>query len=195
MIKKFAFAAIAVTLLCLGAAFVLPREWRVERSVVIDAAPQRVHALLFDLKRWQDWSVWNRTMDPQLRNAYEGPQDGVGAKWLWLGPKMGRGQLVIVASDPLRGIELDQAIESETVNAHASLTFTPEGAATRVTWVDEGTLPPIAGGLFRNTLQQQLGAHLESSLTKLKTILEAQTPAPAPLPPADPVDAGQPDAN
>ena len=77
MIKKFALATIAVTLLALGTAFMLPREWRVERHVVINATPQRVHALLFDLKRWQDWSVWTRTLDPQLRNAYEGPQDGL----------------------------------------------------------------------------------------------------------------------
>ena len=192
MIKKFAFAAIAVTVLALTAAFLLPRAWRVERQVVIDAGPERVHALLFDLRRWQDWSVWNRTMDPQLRNAYEGPQDGVGAKWLWLGPKMGRGQLVIVASDPQRGLELDQAIESDQVNAHASFTFTPEGSSTRVTWVDQGTLPPLAGGFFRNTMQERLGAHLEASLTKLKTIVEAQAPAPAPI---EAVDAGQADAN
>jgi len=192
VIKKFAFAAIAVTVLALTAAFLLPRAWRVERQVVIDAGPERVHALLFDLRRWQDWSVWNRTMDPQLRNAYEGPQDGVGAKWLWLGPKMGRGQLVIVASDPQRGLELDQAIESDQVNAHASFTFTPEGSSTRVTWVDQGTLPPLAGGFFRNTMQERLGAHLEASLTKLKTIVEAQAPAPAPI---EAVDAGQADAN
>lgn len=195
MIKKFAFAAITVTLLALAAAFLLPREWRVERQVVINAAPARVYPLLFDLKRWQDWAVWNRTMDPQLRNAYEGPQDGVGAKWLWLGPKMGRGRLVIVAADPQRGIELEQAIESDQVNAHASLTFTPEGDATRITWVDEGTLPPLAGGFFRNTMQEQLGAHLEASLTKLKTIVEAQAQAPVLPEPIEAVDAGQADAN
>ncbi len=194
MIKKFALAAIAVTLLALGTAFMLPREWRVERHVVINSTQHRVHAMLFDLKRWQDWSVWTRTLDPQLRNAYEGPQDGVGARWLWLGPKMGRGQVVIVASDPQRGIELDQAIESETVNAHASLTFTAEGSATKVTWVDEGTLPLIAGGFFRSAMEQQLGANLETSLTKLKTIIEAQTPPPPPLPVEAP-DAGQADAN
>lgn len=194
MIKKFALAAIAVTLLALGTSFVLPRAWSVERHVVINAAPQRVHAMLFDLRRWQDWSVWTRTLDPQLRNAYEGPQDGVGAKWFWLGPKMGRGQIVIVASDRLKGIELDQAIESETVNAHASLTFTAEGSATKVTWLDEGTLPLIAGGFFRNTMERRLGDNLEASLTKLKTIIEAQTPPPVPLPPL-PVKATDADAN
>ena len=93
MIKKIAIALVAAVLLALGVGLALPREWKVEQQVVIHKPPARIHPLLFDLRRWQDWSVWTRAMDPQLRNTYEGPQDGVGAKWLWLGPKMGRGRI------------------------------------------------------------------------------------------------------
>ncbi len=174
MIKKFAIALVAVVLLTLSAGLILPRGWRVERQVLINAGPGRVHALLFDLKRWQEWSVWTRAMDPLLHNTYEGPQEGVGAKWMWLGPKMGRGQVAIVASDPLSGIELDEAIESEVVNAHASVKLTVEGSATRVVWIDEGTLPLIVGGLFRGAVERQLGEHLQASLQKLKAVAEAQ---------------------
>ena len=173
MIKKFAIALAAAVLLALAVGLVLPRSWRVEREVQIFAEPSRVHALLFDLKRWQEWSVWNRAMDPLLHNTYEGPYEGVGAKWLWLGPKMGRGQMMIVASDPLRGIELEQAIESEVVNARASLSLTAEGSATRVVWIDEGTLPLITGGIFRGTVEHELGEHLQASLGKLKELAEA----------------------
>lgn len=176
MIKKFSIILVALTVLTLGAGLVLPRTWRVERHVVINAPPERIHPLLFDLKRWQEWSLWTRAMDPLLRNTYEGPQDGVGAKWLWLGPTMGRGQIVITASDPQHGIELDESIESEVVNARASFAFTSEGDATRVTWVDEGTLPLVAGGFFRGTLEEKLGAHLAASLERLKAVVEAQAP-------------------
>lgn len=174
MIKKFAIALIVAVLVALGLGFALPRGWRVERQVVITASPAQVHAMLFDLRRWQEWSAWTRSIDPLLRNTYEGPQDGVGAKWLWLGPTMGRGSLVIVASDPSRGIELDQAIESERVNSHASITLTAEGDQTRVTWIDEGTLPPIVGGFFRGTVEERLGAHLSTSLENLKALLEGR---------------------
>ncbi|MDP1829695.1 MAG: SRPBCC family protein [Archangium sp.] len=176
MIKKFSIALVALIVLTLAVGLVLPRTWRVERHVVINATPARIHPLLFDLKRWQEWSVWTRALDPMLRNTYEGPQDGVGAKWMWLGPTMGRGQIVITASDPLRGVELDESIESEVVNARASLAFTAEGDATRVTWVDEGTLPPVVGGFFRGTVEDRLGAHFATSLEKLKAVVEAQTP-------------------
>lgn len=174
MIKKFAIAVIAAVALTFGVGLWLPRGWRVEREVLIDAPPERVYALLFDLKRWQEWSVWTRAMDPLLRNTYEGPQEGVGAKWLWLGPQMGRGRLVITAADPAKGLELEQAIESDTVNSHASLRFTVEGGKTRVTWTDEGTLPPLVGGLFRGTVEQKLSVHLATSLERLKSLLETR---------------------
>jgi hypothetical protein len=89
---------------------------------------------------------------------------------------MGRGQLVIVASDPQRGIELEQAIESDAVNARATLSLTTEGTATRLTWVDEGTLPPIMGGLYRGTVETRLGEQMEMSLAKLKALLEVVPP-------------------
>jgi carbon monoxide dehydrogenase subunit G len=174
VIKKFAILLVAALGLTMGAAFFLPRAWRVEQQIVIAAPPAKVHAMLFDLKRWQEWSVWTRALDPLLRNTYEGPQDGVGARWLWLGPTMGRGQIVIVASDPERGIELDQAIESEMVNSHATLSLTREGEGTRVTWIDEGTLPPVVGGFFRATVEQELASNLERSLQKLKALLEVR---------------------
>jgi hypothetical protein len=176
VIKKFAIALVAAVIVSIGAGALLPRGWRVERQVVIDAPPERIYGMLFDLKRWQDWCVWTRAMDPLLRNTYEGPQEGVGAKWLWLGPKMGRGSLMIVAADPARGIVLDQAIESEQVNAHASISLSPEGTSTRVTWVDEGTLPPIFGGLFRATVEDGLAGHMAASLSKLEALLETPSP-------------------
>ena len=118
----------------------------------------------------------------------------MGAKWLWLGPKMGRGRIEIVASDPRRGIDLDEAIESDVVNAHASLTFVAEGEGTRVTWRDEGTLPLIAGGFFRGTVEEMLNTHFAAGLLKLKTAVEA-LPEPVVVPSAPVVDAGvEPDA-
>lgn len=198
MIKKIAIAVVAAVLAVLGVAAALPRGWSVERSIVIRSAPERVYPLLFDLRRWQEWSAWTKALDPLVRNTYEGPQDGVGAKWIWMGPRMGRGQLEIVAADPATGIELAQAIESEVVNAKASLRFSREGDDTRLTWRDEGTLPLLVGGLFRGTVEARLGGHLEASLEKLKATVEAlpqparPPPAPAPVADAGLEDAGTP---
>lgn len=189
MTKKIAIALIAVVLIALGVGLVLPRSWEIERSVVIDAAPERIAPLVFDLHRWQDWSVWTKALDPLVRNTFEGPADGVGAKWLWLGPTMGRGRIEIVAADPKRGIELVQALESERVNSHGTIAFSVEGNSTRVTWIDRGELP-LLGGFFKSSFETRLGENLEKSLAKLKTLVDALPPVVAPVVPVVPVDAG-----
>lgn len=197
MIKKIAIALVALVVLTTAVGAALPRTWRVERSVVIASTPERIFPYLNDLKRWQEWSVWTKAMDPLVRHMFEGPQDGVGARWSWLGPKMGQGKIEIVEADPAVGISLSESIESPTENAHASLRFTREGAQTRVTWIDEGTLPWVVGGFFRGTVEEVLSANFETSLNKLKAVVEALPPPPvaAPVPVPAPVvvlDAGTP---
>jgi hypothetical protein len=187
VIKKIAIALVFAVLVTVGVGLALPRAWSLERSIVIARPAAMIYPYLFDLRRWQEWSVWTRAMDPQVRHTYEGPQDGVGAKWLWLGPKMGRGQLEITAADPVSGIELAQALESNEVNARGALRFSVEPEGTRVTWRDEGTLP-LGAGLFRGMVETRLGEHFEASLEKLRRTVEA---LPEPVPPAA---VGLPDA-
>lgn len=173
MVKKIAIAVIALVALGLVVALALPRGWHVERSIDIDAPAARIHPHLDDLKQWQEWSVWTRAMDPAVRHTYEGQQDGVGARWTWLGPKLGRGKIEITASSVSDGLQLDESIESEHVNGHASIRLEARGdETTRVTWIDEGELPLIMGGLFRGTVEEALGQQIEASLAGLKTLSE-----------------------
>jgi hypothetical protein len=106
---------------------------------------------------------------------------------------MGRGRLEIVEASPALGVKLDEAIESETVNAHASLLFSADATGTRVTWVDEGTLPPVLGGYFRGMIEAMLGTNFENGLKKLKTVVEALPPTVTP-PPPPPAPSGLADA-
>jgi uncharacterized protein YndB with AHSA1/START domain len=182
VIKKIAIALVALVVLATAVGAALPRTWRVERSVVIASTPERIFPYLNDLKRWQEWSVWTKAMDPLVRHMFEGPQDGVGARWSWLGPKMGQGKIEIVEADPAVGISLSESIESPTENARATLRFTREGAQTRVTWIDEGTLPWVVGGFFRGTVEEVLSANFETSLNKLKAVVEALPPPPVAAP-------------
>lgn len=194
MLKKVALALVGLVVVLVVVGLALPRRWRVERSVVIDAPSTRIHPFLNDLRRWQEWAAWTRELDPQVRNAYEGPQDGLGAKWSWMGPQMGRGRMEIVATDPAVGLTVDEAIESDEVNAKSVFTYAPVGASTKVTWVDEGTLPPVVGGYFRGMIEELLGGHFEKGLAKLKGLVEALPPPPpnvvVPPPAPAPLDGG-----
>ncbi|MBM4782492.1 MAG: SRPBCC family protein [Archangiaceae bacterium] len=180
MIKKAAVFVVAVVLFIGAIGALLSREWHVERTVRIEATPDRVLPFVANLRKWQDWAVWTKALDPKVVNTFAGPDQGVGARWQWQGPVMGRGAMTITAADET-GVSIDEAIESDAVNAHSRLSLRPDGPATIVTWSDDGTLPPM-GGFFREQLEHQLGAHFEQGLAALKTLVEKQ-PAPQPLPP------------
>ncbi len=182
MLRKVAIALVGLAGLIVLIGLVLPRTWHVERSIVINAASHRIHPFISNLHEWQAWSVWSKELDPQVRNSFEGEQDGVGAKWSWLGPKMGRGRVEIESSDPRFGVELDEAIESETVNAHGRFSYSAEGKATRVRWQDEGMLPPVLGGYFRGSVEEQLKAAFQTGLEELKRKVEALPPEATPAP-------------
>lgn len=180
MIKKAAVFVVAVVLFIGAVGAMLSREWHVERTVRIEATPDRVLPFIANLRKWQDWAAWTKALDPKVVNTYAGPDQGVGARWQWQGPVMGRGAMTITAADET-GVSVDEAIESDVVNAHSRLSLRPDGSGTIVTWTDAGTLPPM-GGYFREQLERQLGAHFEQGLAALKTLVEKQPP-PQPLPP------------
>ena len=155
----------------------LPRQWRVERSIVINASPEHIHPLVNDLRLWQSWAAWTRDMDPEVKNEYGGPSSGVGAWWAWQGPKMGLGKMTITRSEVASGVWLDEMIETrEEVNAQGSLTWTQEGGGTKVTWMDSGTLPPM-GGYFVGMINDMLGNNFQQGLTRLKAEAEKRRAA------------------
>jgi hypothetical protein len=180
MIRKAAIGLVVLAASFVVVGLLLPRTWHVERSVVIAAPPERIHPFVSTLKRWQEWSVWTKEMDPQVRHGYSGPEEGAGAEWSWLGPKMGRGHLKIADSSPAIGVLIDEAIESDEINAHARFVYAPDGGGTKVTWTDEGRLPPVLGGYFRGSIETMLGGHFETGLQKLKRLVEALPPPPPP---------------
>lgn len=198
LVGRIALGLVALLAVALVVGALLPNRWRVEQSIVIDAPPARIHPFLDGLRRWPEWAVWNKEMAPKVVWTYEGPERGVGARWAWNGPVMGRGRMEIVRSDPAQGLEVDEAIESDQVNAHARFTYTVQGDATKVTWVDEGTLPPVIGGYLHGVLEDMLNENFSKGLTKLKAVVEAQPPpappAPQPALTGEAVDAGQAEA-
>lgn len=176
MWKKVLIGLLVVVALLLLVGAALPRTWKVERSLVIAAPAATIHPWIDDLKRWPEWAAWNKEMDPAVKWTYSGPAKGVGASWQWDGPVMGHGAMTITRSEPDKGVWIDEKIEGDEVNAHGSLTFAPDGAGTKVTWRDEGTLPPVIGGYFRGYIEGMLGDHFAKGLQKLKGQVEKGAP-------------------
>jgi hypothetical protein len=180
---------LAVALLLVGLGLLLPRDWHVEESIMINAPPSSIHVWVNDLRRWPEWAQWNHTaLSPT--NEVGTPSSGAGARLTWLGrSERGddpvTGEVYILRSDVALGVWF----ESRTMGgepSRASLTYSEMPGVTEVTWRDHGRLPPVVGGLFLDLFQKRLAQHMRAGLGKLKDLVEQGGPRTIEAPPASP---------
>lgn len=175
-----------VGLLLIIAAF-LPAEYRIERSVMIEAHPEVVFDYVADFHRWSNWSPWE-PLDPEADITISGDGTGVGAIMSWDGEIMGKGSLTFT------GITRPTEVRSRLVftdpyamSSEDVWTLEAVEGGTLLTWSDEGTLSWPLERWFGLTLDSQLGPDFERGLANIKRIVEL---APHPPPPSAVSDDG-----
>jgi len=147
---------------------------RVQRSISIQAPPERIFPLISDFHQWVHWSPYERK-DPEMKRTYEGAANGEGAVYAWNGDKnVGSGRMEILeASAPEKiVIKLDFFTPFEGHNT-AEFTMLPQGDGTHVTWLMHGPARFMTRliQVFMN-LDNMIGKDFEAGLANLKTITE-----------------------
>lgn len=164
----------ALIALVLVVAATKPDIFRVERSTVIHAEPERVVALIEDFRKWVDWSPWEK-LDLDMVHTYSGPPTGVGAVYEWHGnKKVGKGKMELMHVDPasLIRIKLDFFEPFEAHNT-TEITFRQADGVTHVTWAMFGPAKFIMKVMhvFMN-MDKMVGKDFETGLANLKTLAE-----------------------
>ncbi len=161
----------ALVLLLVVAAFFLPREYRVERSAIIKARPEAIHAQLADMRAWSAWTVWHER-DPAMKNTYSDKQAVVGAWSAWESKQEGNGKSTLTEITSTR-IVYDLEFPDMGMKSTGAFELTPQADGVKVVWSDAGDLGlnPLSRwfGLF---LDKLLGPDFEAGLAKLKRNLE-----------------------
>lgn len=174
MRKTIALALLAVILATLAYAATRPDSFRVERSITVQAPPEKVFKLVNDFRQWEAWSPWEK-IDPQIRRSHSGATSGPGAVYAWQGNQdIGQGRMEIVQADaPHRLLlKLDFITPFE---AHNSVEFLlqPEGSGTRVTQAMFGPSPFVSklmGLVF--SMDKMVGGKYEEGLASLKALAQ-----------------------
>jgi effector-binding domain-containing protein len=173
MLKKILIGLVAVLLVLGVIGLLLPRNVRVERSIVVARPASLVYATVNSFQLFPKWSPWQE-LDPNMHQTTEGPRDGVGAKLVWSGnDKVGSGSQVITASTPDQSVASDLDFGKMGV-AKAAILLVPQGSSTRVTWrldVDMGASP--IGRYFGLMMDHMIGKDYQTGLNKLKPLVES----------------------
>ena len=149
----------------------LPPTYSVQRSVVIEADRERIHALVGDLNAWPEWSPWIER-DPTIETTIGEKATGIGAHQSWTSAD-GPGELTFTRSSSISGVAFDMAFDEGKFKSEGALNYTPEGQNVRVTWIMSGdNSHSIVGRYMALGFDAMVGPIFERGLEKLKAAAE-----------------------
>jgi hypothetical protein len=187
VLKWLFYLIAAIAIIIVGGSFLLPAQAVVTRSIEIAAPPERVFAIVGDLRNFNEFSPW-ADLDPNIKYTFEGPESGVGQQMNWTSdnPDVGSGSQTISRYEPpnLVDTQLDFGVRGKPV---ASFDVVPSGGGTNVTWTFGTNLEGIPAKWFGLMFDRWIGRDYERGLVRLKTV--AEKPEPEPTVPAMPEPA------
>lgn len=173
IILKLLGGLAVLVLVLVVVAFFLPRTYRIERTIVINAKPEAVFAQFGDLKAWKNWGAWQER-DPGMKMTYSEKTTGVGAWSAWESKAEGNGKMTITAVEPAKSATYLLEFPDMGMQSTGSMTLQPAEGGVKVVWVDAGELGmnPMSRwfGLF---LDGMIGPDFEKGLAKMKRLVEA----------------------
>jgi len=175
MIKIIAIVAILLIVAFLLYAATKPNIFKVQRSIGIQALPDKIFPLINSLKEMAAWSPYEK-LDPTMSRTFSGPDAGPGATYEWQGNnKIGTGKLAIVDSSPssLVTMQLDMYKPMEGHNV-VDFTLTPSGDSTEVTWAMQGRSSYLSKLMVTlGAMDKMVGGQFEEGLSNLKRLAES----------------------
>lgn len=175
ILKTLALIGVAALGALLIYAATRPDSFHVQRTTRVQAPPDRIHALIDDLQRFNTWNPYLKK-DPAMKSSYPGTTTkGPGASFAFAGNKqVGKGSMRIIESTPAERVTM--ALDMiEPMQGHNTVEFklAPQGSATDVTWSIQGASPFISKlfGIFID-MDRMIGRDFETGLADLKAIAE-----------------------
>ena len=172
MILKIVIVVVILIAVILVFAATKPATLHVQRSMVVNAPPEKVFALVNDLRRWQQWEPQE---DSTTTRTFSGAPSGVGAASEWNSRgRAGKGKMSVIESQPssrvVVKVDFLKPFESHNMN---EFMVAPADGATKVTWSWQGQNLYFMKvmGIFVN-MDRMIGKHFEDGLAKMKRVAE-----------------------
>jgi uncharacterized protein YndB with AHSA1/START domain len=174
MIVRILIIAAVVIVGVLILAATKPDSIHIQRSIEIEAPPDKIFALLNDFRNWSRWAPQDRE-DSTLKRTYSGSASGEGAVSDWTGTgNTGEGRMSITKSAPPTDLWITvDWVKPFTAHNLNEFILEPQGATTKVTWAMQGTNVYVMKvmSIFIN-MDRFIGKHFETGLANLKAAAE-----------------------
>jgi len=148
----------------------MPR-FHVQRSLDIQAAPDKVFQVVTDYRSWSNWSPW-LCAEPDAQVTITDNPSSVGSVYAWKGDLIGEGEIEHRHLEPGHLIEDEiRFVKPFRNRSRVVFDFAPSEQGTTVTWYMDGSLPWFLFWM-RSQMQSFIGMDYERGLRMLKEWIE-----------------------
>lgn len=147
------------------------KGWRATRTVAVAAAPSVVAARVSDPEAWPAWTSWSR-------GECTGPAGAVGRTCVWTG--VDETVTYVVTAVDAGSVHYDYRFGAAKGVNKGILSWAASDQGTSVTWDAAGTKKSVPKDM-KKTAAADTGKELESALTRLKAVAEADSQRAADL--------------
>lgn len=176
MFKIIALIIVALIAVVLILAAMKPDVFRVQRTVFIKAAPEKIFPHLNDFHSFTKWSPYENK-DPNMKRTFSGSPAGVGAVYKFEGDRnAGAGKLAIIESTfPQKVAMTLEFFKPFKANNVVEFTLVQKGDVAEAVWSMHGPVTYTAKimHVFFN-MDSMVGKDFEVGLKNLKRISEAE---------------------
>lgn len=171
--KKLLLSTLAVLALLLLVAAALPKDFKIEKDIVINKPASQVFAYLKMTKNENNWNPWIKK-DAKIEQNYKGKDGTVGFVVSWSGNReVGAGEQEITKITDGKRIDLELRFlkPMKSTNQAYYIIDAVGKNQTRVTWGMVGRTPfPL--NLICFFMHNQVKGEFDNGLNNLKMILE-----------------------
>ncbi|MBL1220438.1 SRPBCC family protein [Chryseobacterium sp. L7] len=176
ILKKIIIVLASVLLLWMLVAAFISGDCVYEKSISINASPEKVWQQTNSLKAMDQWSPWN-DLDPGMKKDWTGTTGQAGEKVCWDSQKdaAGKGCQEVKKVDTA-GKRIDTQLLFLTPyksEADAYVKIVPEGSGSKATWGFTSKIPyPFTVMKLFMNLEDAIGKDYQKGLSRLKELSE-----------------------
>lgn len=166
---------IAVATYGIYGAVALEPTYGMRAEVTIKATPDRVFAEINDIKRWAQWSGWDKLKaDAGFTYSYSENTVGEGAWWL-SESSSDKVKYTITASEENRQVSFGSDLKDGTATSAGAMMIEQEGENVKLVWQDIGEFHGWGYRYVAWLLPLGVEPMMQSGLDNLKRHLESTT--------------------
>ncbi|MBP9186363.1 MAG: SRPBCC family protein [Bacteroidia bacterium] len=140
LFKIYLIIFACVLVFVLGSRF-FPSHYYVEQTVIINKPVSETFAYMSNYHNWEQWSLWNKSVDSTLYYFYNQKHDTIGARQYFYGALLGQGHFETIGYKKDSSIQFTLSVNRNDITAAGVFIFKAIDAnTTELHWIDSGNV-------------------------------------------------------